>query len=142
MNHIASNQHAIEEINGIRCGLVEKNVTPERAEFLKKLLENNGYSVVIGNMPPPKVTAKPTASVTPQVEGAALTVTPPVAEVAPPPPPLLVVGVTDVTFNPMFSIYTRALKNQEGKIVSPDYWKQLEVKIPNGEWYWKRQPFK
>ena len=142
MNHIASNQHAIEEINGIRCGLVEKNVTPERAEFLKKLLEHNGYSVVIGNMPPPKVAAKPAAPVAPVTEGSAPTVTPPVIEAPPPPPPLLIIGVTDVTFNPMFSIYTRALKNPDGQIVSPDYWNQLEDKTPNGEWYWKRQPFK
>ncbi|MFY9150963.1 MAG: hypothetical protein WAO52_03035 [Prolixibacteraceae bacterium] len=39
-------KHIIEEIEGIRCSLVEKEVSPERAEFLKKLLEHNGYTVM------------------------------------------------------------------------------------------------
>ena len=140
MSFIASNQHAIEEINGTRCGLVEKNVSAERAEFLKKILEHNGYIVVIGNMPPPKVAAKPAAAPSLPTDGSAPVIATPTVE-TPPPPTLLMIGVTDVTFNPMFSIYTRALKNQEGKIVSPDYWNQLEDKVPNGEWYWKRKPF-
>lgn len=40
-------KHIIEEIDGIRCSLVEKGVSPERSDFLKKLLEFNGYEVVI-----------------------------------------------------------------------------------------------
>ncbi len=40
-------KHIIEEIDGIRCSLVEKGVSPERTEFLKKLLEFNGYTVKI-----------------------------------------------------------------------------------------------
>jgi len=38
-------KHLVEEIDGIRCSVVEKGVSPERAEFLKKLLELNGYTV-------------------------------------------------------------------------------------------------
>jgi hypothetical protein len=38
-------KHLVEEIDGARCSVVEKGVSPERAEFLKKLLELNGYTV-------------------------------------------------------------------------------------------------
>ncbi|HZL09590.1 MAG TPA: hypothetical protein VFC65_06305 [Prolixibacteraceae bacterium] len=38
-------KHLVEEIDGIRCSVVEKGVSPERTEFLKKLLELNGYTV-------------------------------------------------------------------------------------------------
>jgi hypothetical protein len=38
-------KHIVEEIDGIRCTLVENGVTPERLDFLKKLLELNGYVV-------------------------------------------------------------------------------------------------
>jgi hypothetical protein len=38
-------KHIVEEFDGIRCSIVEKGVSPERAEFLKKLLEMNGYTV-------------------------------------------------------------------------------------------------
>jgi hypothetical protein len=45
---MAINQnHLFEELNGIKCGIVEKNVSRERAEFLKKILEYNHYTVVI-----------------------------------------------------------------------------------------------
>lgn len=40
-------KHIIEEIDGVRCSLVEKGVSSERAEFLKKLLELNKYTVKI-----------------------------------------------------------------------------------------------
>lgn len=40
-------KHIIEEIDGIRCSLVEKGITPERMEFLKKLLELNKYTVKV-----------------------------------------------------------------------------------------------
>jgi len=40
-------KHIIEEIDGVRCSLVEKGVSPERAEFLKKLLELNKYTVKV-----------------------------------------------------------------------------------------------
>jgi hypothetical protein len=38
-------KHLVEEIDGVRCTVVEKGITPERAEFLKKLLNLNGYEV-------------------------------------------------------------------------------------------------
>lgn len=38
-------KHLVEEIDGVRCTVVEKGITPERAAFLKKILELNGYQV-------------------------------------------------------------------------------------------------
>ena len=38
-------KHLVEAIDGVRCTVVENSITPERAEFLKKLLELNGYEV-------------------------------------------------------------------------------------------------
>lgn len=38
-------KHLVEEIDGVRCSIVEKGVSPERIEFLTKLLELNGYTV-------------------------------------------------------------------------------------------------
>jgi len=42
-------KHIVEEVDGVRCSLVEKGVSPERAEFLKKLLELNGYTVKVAS---------------------------------------------------------------------------------------------
>ena len=71
MNRLASEAHVVEEIGGMRCSIVEKNVSPERVEFLKKLLEHNGYAVMIAQTPPPpaKPAPKPVApSVSPKGE--------------------------------------------------------------------------
>jgi len=38
-------KHIVEAIDGIRCSVVEKGVSPKRTEFLTKLLELNGYTV-------------------------------------------------------------------------------------------------
>jgi hypothetical protein len=38
-------KHIVEEIDGTRCSVVEKGDTAERVEFLKNLLEFNGYTV-------------------------------------------------------------------------------------------------
>ena len=38
-------KHIVEEIDGIRCSVVEKGVSEVRSEFLKKLLEINGFTV-------------------------------------------------------------------------------------------------
>ena len=47
--------HEFEELDGVKCGIVEKNVSPERVQFLKQLLEYNGYTVIAVPSPPPKV---------------------------------------------------------------------------------------
>ena len=38
-------KHIVEELDGVRCTVVETSVSAERADFLKKLLELNGYDV-------------------------------------------------------------------------------------------------
>lgn len=108
--------HEFEELNGVKCGIVEKNVTPARAEFLKSLLEFNGYEVIVAPSPAPKAApAKPVA------EG----------ETAPPPPPpapeTFTVGVTDYTFNSTNAVFGRALKSKDGHIVTLAYWRQEEA---------------
>ena len=37
--------HTVEEINGVRCSVVEKKISEERAMFLKKVLEYNKLNV-------------------------------------------------------------------------------------------------
>ena len=41
-------KHIVEEIDGVRCTVVENGVTPERIDFLTKLLKINGYTVKAG----------------------------------------------------------------------------------------------
>lgn len=41
-------KHIVEEIEGVRCTVVEDEVSKERVDFLKKLLELNNYEVKIG----------------------------------------------------------------------------------------------
>ena len=41
-------KHIVEEIDGVRCTVVETGITQERIDFLKKLLELNGYEVKTG----------------------------------------------------------------------------------------------
>lgn len=113
--------HEFEELDGIKCGIVEKNVSPERVEFLKKILEYNRYTVVVVPSPPPKAVPAPAAK--PATEGEALPAPEPAA---PPAPATFTVGVTDYTFNTINAIFGRLLKTLEGHVVSLAYWQQKE----------------
>ncbi len=109
--------HVFEELDGVKCGIVEKEVKPERVAFLKDLLEFNNYKVVTAPTPPPKVAPPPKPK-----EGEEAAPTP-----APPPPPeTFTVGVTDYTFNPINAIFGRMLKTKRGHIVTLAYWEQKE----------------
>ena len=114
---MAINQnHPFEEIDGVRCAIVEKNCSPDRVTFLKWLLEGNGYTVVVVASPPPKAApAKPLA------EG----------EVVPPPPPpapeTFTVAVTQNEFNVTNAIFGRLLRTADGHVVTMKYWKQQEA---------------
>ena len=110
--------HEFEELNGVKCGIVEKNVTPQRVEFLKKILEYNRYTVVVVPSPPPKVAAAP-----PPKEGEPVVPPPP----APQAPETFTVGVTDYTFNTINAIFGRMLKTPDGHIVTLAYWNQKEM---------------
>lgn len=134
--------HAFEDLGEVKCSIVEKNCTPERVDFLKRLLEHNGYEVVVVKSPPPKA-AKPAAPkpAAPAADGVpADAPATPVAEApAPPPPPdTFTVGVSDVTFNPVNAVLNRDLKTEAGEVVTNNYWKQREVEPRENEWYWKK----
>ncbi len=98
--------HEFEEVDGVKCGIVEKNVNVERVQFLQNLLSLNNYTVKVQASPPPKVAPEPAA---------------------PEAPSTFTVGVTDISFNPINAIFGRALKTEDGKIVSLAYWQQKEL---------------
>jgi hypothetical protein len=113
---INSNQ-ILEELDGVRCIVVEKNLTAERVAFLKSLLEYNTLKVVVVASPAPKVAAP----VTSLAEG----------ETAPAPaaptPETYTMGVTNMLFNSVNAVYGRLLKTPDGHIVTPAYWHQQET---------------
>lgn len=113
--------HEFEELNGVKCGIVEKNVAPDRVAFLKKLLEFNKYIVEVAPSPPPKAVPAPKLA-----EGAEPLPAPP------PPPETFTVGVTDVTFNPINAIFGRLLHTPGGHVVTQAYWYQKEA-VSNDE---------
>ena len=115
--------HEFEELEGVKCGIVEKNVTPTRVEFLKRLLSFNGFTVVTAPTPAPKVVAKPVVKA---VEGEELPPPPPPPPPAPA-PETFSVGVTDYTFNPINAIFGRLLKTPNGHVVTLAYWQQQET---------------
>ena len=109
--------HEFEELNGIKCGIVERNVTPQRLAFLKEILGFNGFTVVAAPTPPPKTPAAP-----PPKEGEQPIPPPP----PPPAPETFTVGVTDYTFNTINAIFGRLLKTRDGHIVTLAYWQQKD----------------
>ncbi|MCX6296829.1 MAG: hypothetical protein NTX97_12360 [Bacteroidetes bacterium] len=121
--------YLFEELGEIKCSIIEKNCSAERVEFLKKLLQFNGFTVVVVNSPPPKIAAKPVA--------ADVAETP--VETAPSAPTTFTVGVTDLTFNPVNGVYNRQLKNEAGKFVTPRYWNQIDTESQDDVWYWKQK---
>ncbi len=107
--------HEFEELDGIKCGIVEKNVSQERATFLKILLEQNNFTVVVIPSPSPKAVA--TVAKHDGEEN-----NEPVAIVS----STFTVGVTDYTFNAINAIFGRLLKTTDGHIVTLAYWQQKE----------------
>ena len=100
-------KHLFGSIEDTRVTFVEKKVTAERAEFLKKLLEYNGFEVLIQE-------DKRTSEEEPQ---------------------LYKLGVKDKVLNPTILVYQRKLKTFDGHKVTPDYWEQRsENTHPQ---YWK-----
>ncbi|MBL7922560.1 MAG: hypothetical protein JNL88_00020 [Bacteroidia bacterium] len=107
--------HEFEELEGVKCCIVERSVSSERAAFLKALLEGNGYTVIVSGVVPKAAPAPAVA------EG----------EPAPPPPPppaptQFTVGVTDMTFNSVNAVFGRLLRTPEGQVVTLAYWQQKE----------------
>lgn len=107
--------HEFEDLDGVKCAIVEKQVSEERAKFLEQLLTFNGYTVIVQPVaakPPPAAPAGDDAAAVPPAE--------PVAQ-------LFTVGVTDVTFNPINAIFGRLLKTTGGQVVTLAYWKGKET---------------
>jgi hypothetical protein len=127
--------HPFEDLNGIKCAVVEAGISQERVDFLKPLLEFNGYEVMVADATPPKAAAKPAA---PAAEGE--TAAP--VEAAPVAPVLFTLGVTNVMFNATNAVFGRLLKTPDGHIVTQAYWLQKE-KVSDEEtpYYEKRALF-
>ena len=115
--------HEFEELDGVKCGIVEKNVKPERVVFLKELLEYNGYTVITAPTPAPK------APPTPAPKPCETAITAPAPQ---PAPETFTVGVTDYTYNTINAIFGRLLKAKNGHIVTMTYWQQKEA-VSNDE---------
>jgi hypothetical protein len=105
--------HEFEDLENIKCSIVEKNVSPERVAFLKDLLTYNKYEVVVVASPAPKATPASDSDPTPTPE--------PVA------PSTFTVGVTDLRFNPTNAVFGRSLHTLSGHIVTLAYWNQEDA---------------
>ncbi len=104
-----SGKHTFGSIGETRVTFVEKKVDENRRDFLKILLEHNGFEVIINE-------EKRKTEEEPQ---------------------LYTVAVTDMVFNPTIWVYERKLKTVDGHKVTPDYWNQLsEDTKPQ---YWKNE---
>lgn len=101
-------KHMFGSIGEQRVTFVEKKITAERCEFLKKLLEINGFEVLVDE-------EKRKSEEDPQ---------------------LYTIGVTDMVFNPTVYVFQRRLKTLDGQhIVNQEYWNQIsEDAKPQ---YWK-----
>jgi hypothetical protein len=119
--------HEFEDLNGVKCAIVEKNASQGRVDFLRSLLEFNKYTVIVVASPPPKGAAP--AAATAATTAATATGTAAAADATPAPPPApatFTIGVTDVTFNAINAVFGRSLKTRDGRIVTPAYWQQKE----------------
>ena len=110
--------HLFEDLNGIKCSIVEKNATKVRVDFLRSILEFNNFEVIVLPSPPPKVAPGPTTTQTSTEQ------TFPLAEA--PVHETFTIGVTDVMFNPINAIFGRLLKTKDGRTITLAYWQQKE----------------
>ena len=104
-----SGKHSFGSIGETRVTFVEKGVSENRRDFLKKLLEHNGFEVIIDDEIR-KIDEDPQ---------------------------LYTVAVTDMVFNPTIWVFERKLKTFDGHKVTQDYWNQRsEDTNPK---YWKNE---
>ncbi len=100
-------KHLFGSIEDQRVTFIEKKIEEGRKDFLKKLLEHNGFEVLIQE-------DKRKSEEEPQ---------------------LYTVAVTDMVFNPTIWVFERKLKTFDGHKVTPDYWNQIsEDTAPQ---YWR-----
>lgn len=91
-----SGKHTFGSIGETRVTFVEKGVDENRRDFLKKLLEHNGFEVIIDEE---KRKSEDDSQ-------------------------LYTVAVTDMVFNPTIWVFERKLKTFDGHKVTQDYWNQ------------------
>ena len=109
--------HEFEDLDDIKCSIVEKNVNADRVQFLKDLLIHNKYKVVVVASPAPKIATAPA----PVTEQEAASNPEPIA------PSTFTVGVTDLKFNPTNAVFGRALHTTDGHVVTLAYWNQEDT---------------
>jgi hypothetical protein len=91
-------KHMFGAIGEQRVTFVEKKIAKDRLDFLKELLEFNGFEVLIQE-------EKRKNEEEPQ---------------------LYTIGVTDMVFNPTVYVFQRRLKTLDGEhIVNQEYWNQI-----------------
>lgn len=115
--------HLFEELDGIKCSIVETLVPKHRVEFLKTLLEFNGYTVIVIPSPPPKVVLPPKPGEDPTAEPEIESFT---------------IGVTHLSFNATNAIFGRLLRTQLGNVVTQLYWLQKEEQSHDDIPYYER----
>jgi len=89
-------RHTFGSIGETRVTFVEKGVNEDRKDFLKELLEHNGFEVLIEE--DKKKTEED--------------------------PQLYTVAVTDMVFNPTIWVFQRKLETFDGRKVTRGYWEQ------------------
>lgn len=104
---VLEGKHSFGSIGETRVTFVEKGVDENRRDFLKELLEHNGFEVLTEE-------EKRKTEDDPQ---------------------LYTVAVTDMVFNPTIWVFQRRLKTKDGRIVSQDYW--LQKTDETKPQYWK-----
>ncbi len=99
-------KHTFGSIGDTRVSFVEKKIDEPRKEFLKELLEFNGFEVILEE-------EKRKSEEEPQ---------------------LYTLGVTDMTFNPVIWVYERKLKTFDGRKVTADFWNQVSSETTPQYW--------
>jgi len=89
-------KHSFGSIGETRVTFVEKKIDQDRMTFLKKLLEHNGFEVLVEE-------EKRNSEEDTQ---------------------LYTLGVTDMVFNPTVYVFERKLNTFDGRKVTQDYWMQ------------------
>ena len=106
-----SGKHTEKEINEVRCRVIETGIEKPRVDFLRDLLEHNGFDVQVQELPI-------------KVEGD---------------PQTYMLGVTDLTLNPVLAVYSHKLKTKDGRLVTPAYWNQLTEETTQEYWRYGRE---
>ena len=129
---LTKGKHTVKEINGTRCSIIEKDTSHQRALFLKKLLQHNGFEVVVQKNETTELPSEEEKEIKGK-EGIN-------EEAEQRIPETWSIGVTDLTFNPVIAIYERSLKTLDNQLLTPAYWNGRSKKGPG--WYWIKNELK